>query len=160
MPKQQAKLYRRLWTSRNDLEKAKSYTEYILRKRLHSGHIRTKGAYFQSGAFTTALVISYARTFIDPKGWQDKLLALSRPSAEQLKLHETLMSMRNELFAHSDLRHYDITPGRFGSMRTETVDATHFELEADEIRLLDHHIGHLCAKISREMMETLDTSSP
>lgn len=156
LSKQQAKQYRRLWTSRNDLEKANSYAEHIIKKRLHSGHIRSKGAYLQSDAFTTSLIISYARAFIDPSDWEDKLLSLSRPTDEQLKLHKTLISMRNELFAHSDLRHYGITPGRYGSRRTETVDTTHFELTANEVRLLDQHIETLCLEIHRKMIGIVD----
>src|SRR5882757_1139981 len=50
LPAHQQKAYLRLWTSRNDLEKARAFAKHILKKRLHQGHIRSKGAYFQSEA--------------------------------------------------------------------------------------------------------------
>jgi hypothetical protein len=158
LSKHQARLYRRLWASRNDLEKAKSYADHILKKRLHSGHIRSKGAYFQAGAFNTVLILAYVRAFIDPKDWENKLLALSLPTTEQLALHQTVKKMRNELFAHSDIRHYDITPGRWGNRRTETVDATHFELTVDQVSLLSNYIQRLCAEINREMHAIADNA--
>jgi hypothetical protein len=158
LPKHQAKLYRRLWASRNDLETAKSYADHILNKRLHSGHIRTKGAYFQAGAFNTALIISYIRAFIDPNDWEKKLLALSLPTTEQLALHKTLKKMRNELFAHSDIRHFDITPGRWGNRRTETVGVTHFELTAGQVGLLNEYISGLHIAVNQEMNDITDNA--
>src|SRR5258708_7945598 len=82
LPAHQQKEYLRLWTSRNDLEKARAFAKHILKKRLHQGHIRSKGAYFQSEAFATALIISYARVFNEPKNWEAKLLSFVNPTKE------------------------------------------------------------------------------
>jgi len=158
LPKYRAKLYRRLWATRNDLETAESYADHIQKKRLHSGHIRTKGAYFQAGAFNTALIVSYVRAFIDPNDWEQKLLALSPPTPEQLALHKTVKKMRNELFAHSDTRHYNITPGRWGIRRTETIDVTHFELTADQVGILNGYISRLDTAVNREMNAMTDNA--
>ena len=158
MPKHQAKRYRRLYACRDDLEKAKSFADHILKKRLHSGHIRTKGAYFQAGAFNTALIISYVRAFIDPKDWEKELLALSPPTPEQLALHKTVKKMRNELFAHSDTRHFNVTPGRWGNRRTIIVDVTHFELTAAEVGTLNSYISRLDTAVNREMNAITDNA--
>lgn len=121
LPAHQQKDYLRLWTSRNDLEKARAFAKHILKKRLHQGHVRSKGAYFQSKAFATALVTSYARAFTEPRNWELKLLSFVSPTKEQLALHELILKARNQLFAHSDLRHFKVTSGRLGYRRMETI---------------------------------------
>jgi hypothetical protein len=153
LSKQNAKLYRRLWASRNDLEKAHSYAAYMLKKKLHFKVTRTENVYFLCRVFTEALVIAYGRAFVD---FKDPEELLTSPTDEQMQLHERLLDARNQLFAHSDLRRFDITPGRFGNIRTETVDAGHFELTERETHLLVAHLAALHRRITLKMHSIAD----
>jgi hypothetical protein len=160
LPPRQRKRYVRLWASRNDLEKAQGYCDHMLRKRLHDDHARTKGARLQSEVFTTALVITYLRAFIDPTDWERALLDLAKPSEKQLALHRSLKDMRNQLFAHSDLRHFDITPGRLGQHRFESIGVTHFELKMHQIQLLRGYIVGLIDEIRWQLNIIADAHLP
>jgi hypothetical protein len=156
LPAHQQKEYLRLWTSRNDLENARAFAKHILKKRLHQGHIRSKGAYFQSEAFATALVTSYARAFNEPRNWESKLLSFVNPTKEQLELHELILKARNQLFAHSDLRNYKVTPGRLGHRRMETVESKYFDFDGDQVTRLELFIIRLHEAINLRMANMVD----
>jgi hypothetical protein len=156
LPAHQQKEYLRLWTSRNDLEKARAFAKHILRRRLHQGHIRSKGAYFQSEAFATALVTSYARAFNEPRNWESKLLSFVDPTQAQLELHGLILKARNQLFAHSDLRNYKVTPGRLGYRRMETVESKYFDFDGDQVTRLELFIIRLHGAINQRMANMVD----
>jgi hypothetical protein len=158
LPAQQQKEYLRLWTSRTDLEKARAFAKHILKKRLHQGHVRTKGAYFQSKAFATALVTSYARAFNEPRNWESKLLSFVNPTEEQLELHELIMKARNQLFAHSDLRNYKVTPGRRGFQRMEIIESKYFDFDGDQVSRLELFIIRLHVAINLRMPLIVDAA--
>jgi hypothetical protein len=158
LPAHHQKDYLRLWTSRNDLEKARAFARHILKKRLHQGHVRSKGAHFQSDAFATALIVAYARAFNEPRGWEAKLLSFASPTKEQLELHELILKARNQLFAHSDLRNYKVTPGRLGHMRMETIDSKYFDFDGDQVTRLELFITRLHAAINLRMTLMVDAA--
>lgn len=66
------KRWRRLWTTDNDLDFCAEHTALMLRKRFHSGHVRTKGAYLQARVFNSSLVVAYVRAFLDPSDWENE----------------------------------------------------------------------------------------
>lgn len=158
LPPHQQKDYLRLWTSRNDLEKARAFAKHILKKRLHQGHIRSKGAYFQSEAFATALITSYARAFNEPKNWESKLLSFVNPTKEQQALHDLILKARNQLFAHSDLRNYKVTPGRLGHQRMEIVESKYFDFDSDQVTQLELFIIRLHGAINLRMANMVDAA--
>src|SRR5258708_9356437 len=158
LPAHQQKDYLRLWTSRNDLEKARAFAKHILKKRLHQGHVRSKGAYFQSEAFATALITSYARAFNEPKNWESRLLSFVSPTKEQLELHDLILKARNQLFAHSDLRNYKVTPGRLGHVRMETVESKYFNFDGDQVTRLELFIIRLHVAINLRMTIMVDAA--
>ncbi|KJC37144.1 hypothetical protein UP09_28280 [Bradyrhizobium sp. LTSP885] len=132
----------------------------MIKKRMHDGHTRTKGAFLQAEVFTTALVVTYVGAFIDPTDWERTLLDLAEPTDKQRALHQSLKNMRNQLFAHSDLRHFDITPGRIGQRRFESVGVTYFELKKHQIELLRDYIIGLIVEIHRELNVIADAHLP
>ena len=158
LPAHQQKDYLRLWTSRNDLEKARAFAKHILKKRLHQGHVRSKGAYFQSKAFATALVTSYARAFTEPRNWELKLLSFVSPTKEQLALHELILKARNQLFAHSDLRHFKVTSGRLGYRRMETIESKYFDFDGGQVTRLELFIIRLHVAINLRMTLMVDAA--
>ena len=158
LSKQAAKRYQRLWTSQQDLLGAKSYAAFIAKKNWYEPDwTRKRSIYYQQHAFTTALIVTYARAFIDPRGWERELLDLiGEPEVDRIKLHEELMRLRNQIFAHSDLRLIDVRlfrvsddtsspPGYYTKIR-------HMQLYPNQIALLQTHAADLSTKIASQML--------
>jgi hypothetical protein len=163
LKKESARKYRRLWASRNDLELARAYAAHLIKKGWFEPEwARRQRIYFQQQAFTTALVVSYARAFLDPKDWEQYLLKhlpYDEIGSERLVLHQYLMKLRNQLFAHSDLRSVDVQPGRFpdkefGEIPGEYRIARGVTLTADQLRLLLDHAEEIIIDINGEMLMT------
>jgi hypothetical protein len=100
------RLYRRLWLSRLDLEEAKATVEELLRVRIPLPRRNLPSPLLM--AFTTALVVSYARPFVNSRG-QSAVAERTVPgsllrvlSSKQRTIHERLVQMRNREIVHSD----------------------------------------------------------
>ena len=100
------RLYRRLYLSYNDLEEAKATVEELLRARLPLPRREPPSALLM--AMTTALVVAYARPFVNTRG-ESKFAERSVPgsllrvlTSRQREMHNYLLSVRNGEVAHSD----------------------------------------------------------
>jgi hypothetical protein len=100
------RLYRRLYLSRGDLEEAKATVEEILRARIPLPRNDMPSPLLM--ALTTALVVAYARPFVNSRGlssFADKSAPgslLRVLTARQRDIHEYLLNVRNREVAHSD----------------------------------------------------------
>jgi hypothetical protein len=110
------KLYERLYVAAEDLGLARQYAQHLLKKGWHSAPWERRGSiYMQQSAFVTALVVSYARAFTRSRGWPklpDGFLPEDQAATE---LHEWLIGLRHEGYAHSDSKHYEVQPWRIDS---------------------------------------------
>ncbi|MGI0503481.1 hypothetical protein [Burkholderia cepacia] len=100
------RLYRRLHLSYNDLDETKATTEELLRARLPLPRRDPPSALLM--ALTTALVVTYARPFVNTRG-ESKFAERSAPgsllrvlTSRQREIHDYLLIMRNREVAHSD----------------------------------------------------------
>lgn len=100
------RLYRRLYLSYNDLEEAKATVEELLRARLPLPRQDPPSALLMS--LTTALVVAYARPFVNTRG-ESKFAERSVPgsllrvlTSKQREAHNYLLNVRNREVAHSD----------------------------------------------------------
>lgn len=100
------RLYRRLYLSYNDLEEAKATVEELLRARLPLPRQDPPSALLM--ALTTALVVAYARPFVNTRG-ESKFAERSVPgsllrvlTSKQREAHNYLLNIRNREVAHSD----------------------------------------------------------
>lgn len=100
------RLYRRLWLSRVDLEEAKATIDEILRSKIPFPRSKPPNALLM--ALTTALVVSYARPFINSRG-QSAVAERTVPgsllrvlTSHERMLHDELLEIRNREVAHSD----------------------------------------------------------
>ncbi|MDN7902734.1 hypothetical protein QZM18_01160 [Burkholderia diffusa] len=100
------RLYRRLHLSYNDLDEARATTEELLRARLPLPRRDPPSALLT--ALTTALVVAYARPFVNTRG-ESKFAERSVPgsllrvlTSRQREVHDYLLNMRNREVAHSD----------------------------------------------------------
>ena len=64
----------------------------------------------QQAAFTTALIMSYSRPFIQSKGWPKLPQELVPYNTTELHIHEQVMQLRHQGYAHSDSSRHKIRP--------------------------------------------------
>lgn len=109
----QLRLYRRLVLSRMDLDEATETIDEILRLNLPLPKKHHPSPLLM--ALTSALVVSYARPFINSRGHSaiaEKTVpgSLLRVfSSEQRAFHDILINLRNQEVAHSDAEAMEIT---------------------------------------------------
>lgn len=107
------RLYRRLFLSYNDLDEAKATIEKLLSARLPLPRNNPPSALLM--ALTTALVVAYARPFINTRG-ECKFAERSVPgsllkvlTSKQRDAHDYLLNVRNREVAHSDADRSEIS---------------------------------------------------
>ncbi len=100
------RMYRRLYLSYNDLEEAQATIEELLRARIPITRKTAPSPLLM--ALTTALVVAYARPFVNSRG-QSSFAEKSLPgsllrvlTSKQRGIHDFLIEMRNREVAHSD----------------------------------------------------------
>lgn len=65
-------------------------------------------------AFTTALIVAYARPFTKGIGWPLFPLKLCDYDAEEKAIHSNLISKRHSIYAHSDAQSHPVIPVNIG----------------------------------------------
>lgn len=103
LPRDRA-LYEKLHASHSDIAVAQSCAEYLLKKKWHTHSFMRRGSIpIQQTAFTTAMVVSYARPFSPGRAstftFPHKLLQYD---AKATLFHKRLLTLRNEQYAHTD----------------------------------------------------------
>ncbi len=98
-------LYALLHVAQEDLRQANFFAAHIIKKGWHfEAWERRWTVYMQQAAFTTALATAYSRPFTESRGWPKFPERLLRPfDPEQRKLHKQILSLRNLIYAHSDV---------------------------------------------------------
>src|SRR4051812_19229513 len=102
----QLRLYRRLYIARIDLEEARATAEDLLARRIAVPRSKPPSALLM--AMNTALVVSYARPFVQSRGQSEVAekavpgILLRGLTARERDIHEALITMRNKEVAHSD----------------------------------------------------------
>jgi hypothetical protein len=120
-------LYERLYVSAMDLGMARQYAAYLLKKGWHSAPYERRGSiYMQQSAFTTALVVSYARPFTRGDGWPPFSQEFRQYGFAESTLHERLMTLRHKVYAHSDSSSYTVKPWRIDSDLLADIQGTPF----------------------------------
>jgi len=153
----QLRLYRRLWLSRIDLAEAKSATEEILKSGIPYPRRREPNPLLT--ALTTALVVSYARPFVNVRG-QSVVAERTVPgsllrvlSARERQLHNALIDMRNKEVAHSDADILEMSIELFPEGDGGILRAARHPLRRIELRALHRIVGKLGAEIELRCQE-------
>jgi hypothetical protein len=99
------RLYRRLYIARMDLDEARAIVEELLKSRIPLPRRSEPPALLM--ALTTALVVTYARPFVQSRGKTvaDTIVpgaVLRVLTSNQRALHDHLIDVRNREVAHSD----------------------------------------------------------
>lgn len=126
--------FERLCASQYDFAQANFCARYLLKKGWHSMPWERRGTiYAQQTAFVTNLIVAYARPFTASKGWPAFPSKLTKFfGAEQQEMHDRLLQMRHEIFAHSDSLHFSFRPFVLGGLRSTIEKVPFAVLSADE----------------------------
>ncbi|MGA7750292.1 MAG: hypothetical protein WCA63_09105 [Gallionella sp.] len=151
------RLYRRLWLSRIDLQEAKATIEEIIKANLPFPRRKEPSALLI--AFTTALVVSYARPFVNSRG-QSAVAEKTVPgsllrvlTSSERALHDALVDMRNREVAHSDADVLEISLELFPNGDGGICRVARHPLRRIELRALHRMIEKLDAEIERRCEE-------
>ncbi len=131
-------LYERLYVSALDFGLARQYAAHLLKKGWHSAPYERRGSiYMQQTAFTTALVVSYARPFKGSRGWPPFPKEFWQYDQTQSALHEHLIGLRDQVCAHSDSSRYTVKPWRIDADSLTDIQSVPFlRLSKEECELV------------------------
>ena len=161
LEEQDAKLYSRLHVSSLDLDFARYCLGVLLKKGWHYQAWEKRGTiYQQQSAFTSALVMAYARPFKTSKGWPRLPSELVDFDSEESALHQHLMTLRDTVYAHSDSEQYTVEPWRTKEFSTDILTAPWPRITAEEAALLKRMISKLQVAIVRRMREICPEKVP
>lgn len=115
----------------------------------------------QQSAFVTALVVSYARAFTKSYGWPSLPDDVLPENEAMAALHNRLMGLRHEVYAHSDSKHHKVQPWRIDSKALTDIRGAPFRRftkdECEQItELIDDIRNRLLQKITLMRAEIAD----
>jgi len=150
------RLYKRLYISGEDLGMAAQFAAFILKKGWHFTPWERRGTiYLQQSAFTSSLIVFYARPFTRSDGLPDFPKKLLKYNDTENSLHDTIIKLRHKVYAHSDDSSYKVQPFSFNGFPTAILGAPFFKLSISEVETLQHMIGMTIAEIYRELQELI-----
>jgi hypothetical protein len=152
-------LYSRLLVSHDDIAFAQYCAGVLLKKGWHNQPWERRGTvYEQQTAYTTALIISYGRPFTRSKGWPALPAVLITYDDQETGLHQQIMELRHEVYAHSDSARYSIRPWRIGTMPTTIIRRPALRITANDTTLFLAMSRKLLASINAQMESLLATA--
>lgn len=150
------RLYKRLYISGEDLGMAAQFAAFILKKGWHFTPWERRGTlYLQQSAFTSSLIVFYARPFTRSSGLPDFPKRLLKYSKTENGLHDTIIQLRHKVYAHSDDASYKVQPFSINGYPTAILGAQFFKLSKPEVETLQNMIGKTNAEIYRELQELI-----
>ena len=115
----------------------------------------------QQAAFATGFVTSYARPFTKSNGWPPfpKSLLVAYSDADW-ELHERLMRLRHQVFAHSDSVSYEVTPLRIGEYHSAIEVLPLFRIPETDLKRGIRMITKLRSSVSAELRRLISVIEP
>ena len=152
---QEARLrqYRRLWIAGEDLDETQSIVQEAIKAKLRRPrHNKPNGLLL---AFTTSIVVSYARPFINSRGDSrtadrivpERLVQVLTPTEREF--HKVVLEVRNREVAHSDADILELTLELFPSGDGAISRVTREPLLGRDLRMLSRMITKLSEEIDR-----------
>jgi len=146
------KLYKRLYVSLEDLGHAYGFSSFILKNGWHFDPWEKRGSiYLQQSAFTSALIVFYARPFTRSYGLPDFPTRLIPYDEKEMQLHKTIMDLRHQVYAHSDSHRYKVTPLRIFGQASAIVGGPFFKLTKKQTQQLHRMIKKTQTAIELEI---------
>ena len=148
------KLYGRLHASYSDIFHANYCAKILLKKNMHGWPWSRRGTiYLQQKTFTTSLVVSYCRPFTRSKGWPNFPKEILNYDAGDWKLHESLLTTRHQIYAHSDSASYNFQPVSWPAIDTVITQEPAFRLPSEDATRLCSMAAKVLPRIQERMTE-------
>jgi len=151
-------LYEKLHASHGDIGTAQSCAEFILKKGWHTYSFMRRGSVpIQQIAFITTMIVSYARPFSPGRG--GSLTFPHRILQYRLKeslLHERLLKLRNQQYAHSDPSTISVRPLK-GNIVTSIQSLRDVRFSRAELEIFVEMTNGVTSRI-RERLEEIRLS--
>jgi len=153
LSKRDRALYEKLFASRGDIGTARSCAEFILKKGWHTYSFMRRGSVpIQQTAFTTTMIVSYARPFSAGRGNINFPNRLLRYNEKEASFHARLIKLRNEQYAHSDASTISVRPLK-GSVVKSIQSIRDLRFAAGELKLFIEMTTGLCNRIHERTEE-------
>jgi hypothetical protein len=144
----------------SDLRQASFFARHLLKKGWHFEPFDRRirwSTYMQQAAFTSALVTSYCRPFAQTrKGSTLPNRVASFASLHERELHRRVLSLRNTVYAHSDVALHQVRPVAIEGYPTAVVTMPVLRLSKEDTELLHSMIERLIDNISERLSEIVD----
>lgn len=123
----------RLYAWANDMVYAGACARHIGKKEWFRFPWSRGKIYFHQSAYITSLVVAYARPFTASRSKPIFRLRDLGYSDTERALHEKLLDLRNQIYAHSDVGRWSVRPWKFDDFSTSIVNQPVLRLDPDEI---------------------------
>ena len=153
-------LYELLYVAQEDLGQASFYAKHLLKKGWHFvlwESRRRWTTYMQQSAYTTALVAAYSRPFVQSRGRPSLPKKLIQYSLSQKKLHESVLNLSHEVYAHSDVGSRRIRPLKINGHPSAIEFLPAMRLTKEEIEELLVMISITSSTIHARLEQLIDT---
>lgn len=145
----------RLYAWLDDLGHASACAEHLKKKGWFRNPWARGNVYFHQSVYVTSLVMSYARPFAGSRGKPTFGVKAAGYNAEQKALHVKLLSLRSQVYAHSDVEHWNVRPWRSGSFETSIVGQPTLSLAPEEVDAVLAMIELVRRALGRERSDIL-----
>lgn len=150
-----AQLYKKLWASARDIRLAQQYAEHIDKKDWYREPWSRGTGYFQQSAYVTSMVVSYGRPFITGRTGIAFPKRLVRYGPDDASLHRKLLTLRNEIYAHSDPEHWTTIPWRSEGLETVVFKEPKLLIVKAEVVQFIAMTGPLLTRINARIHEIM-----
>ncbi len=149
-------LYQRLYISAEDLRLAEGFAHHLLKKGWHfAPWERRWSTYVQQAAFTSSFVTAYARPFTRSAGWPAFPAGLVQYTEKESQMHQHLLSLRHQVYAHSDSSRHNVRPMRIVGHPSAIVGSPFLRLTEVELKLAVSMIGKLLVSVKQELEQLM-----
>ena len=125
-----------------DFNQARRFSGYILRRKLHAVKNPHAKAKLVHAAFNTSLIVSYSRPFHKSNDTAGVRVSLRKAvqavltDGDEIALHNRVIDMRDQTFAHSDAEAHEIEGFNYDGSTVQIYKFAFAPLTRDETRLL------------------------
>jgi hypothetical protein len=128
-------LYAKLHVSQRDISIARSCAAFLRKKGWHTHAFFRRGTIpIQQVSFTTTMIVAYARPFSPGRGGFNFATRLLQYQPPEVILHDRLLALRHEAYAHSDAKRHNVIPlkgDRIRSIASGIIDVWFTPTEID-----------------------------
>jgi hypothetical protein len=154
--KAERSFYERLIVFEEDFRHADYFASFLLKKGWHFDPWEKKirwSTYMQQAAFTSALVTAYCRPFAQSRGKPALSVKMARYNTQQKALHEKLCTLRDQVYAHSEVSIHNVRPCIIGGVPSAIVTLPILKLAREEVEDARGMIHRMLAAIRRRLQD-------